>query len=762
MNESQGFKLQYLPAFLLLGLIGLLLITGFVILSGVSEKGYPIAGITSPTPVGAALLTEIFTPTLTSTASQTPKPTWTLQPTMTSTPSPTPTRSATPTRVRIPTLTPARPYPYNEVYEFSTLTPEHMDKIAGTVAEYPDAKFYRPEDRTDPAYHAYFIYPSLAYQEALLRFPTALQTESWQWGLAFSLAHLGDPQAVNLYGQFINQALNLEGYSPQRLPEWFSTKTADLTLQVHPLNLASDQTETFLLEIQPGNVLYLLVSGQAADSSVIPLSDRFELANEPGTSYTTLDLDGDGMYELAYYQPTSPGGESISNLHIYDLNEIQPQPIELTPSIPVNYKITAKVELSAEKESENSSEILVLKAVFYPACPFSVTMKYKWDAVLSTIIPSGPPVFLLEPDQENLAYCDPLLTHAEAFWPLEARLEVERALLPFWPPAADPEGRPYSALANDKLRFTNALNLALIGYPDQLQESKEILQNLQDNPTDPESVWTTVAREFLYLLEDGQGLYKACQSTPDCDLRQALMQIVSSSLTSNPASILPQLGVSIRSSGSFDFDQDGTADRWLTIRPRLNEQLEFWILTKSNNTVQALYVDEVDTNDPQPFWANADVYPGVFQIKANKGYRMLRWTQNDTAYIEPVLVDPVITTYTRDAVYLAEETLMSGGSPEQVRDDLLAVLHSGRFNCINHRICDRFWYALGLAYELSGDLFQARDTYIKLWWENSTSPLTAMARMKLEIITPTSTPSRTSTSTPTATLTAVVTPTVTP
>ena len=140
----------------------------------------------------------------------------------------------------------------------------------------------------------------------------------------------------------------------------------------------------------------------------------------------------------------------------------------------------------------------------------------------------------------------------------------------------------------------------------------------------------------------------------------------------------------------------------------------------------------------------------MFQIKASLGYQLLHWPQIERAYLETVAIEPVITTYTRDAVFQAEETLLSGGSAIQVRDDLLTVLNSGRFNCLNHRICDRFWYALGLAYELSGDLDEARDTYIKLWWENSTSPLTALARMKLDIITPTSTPSPLPTLTPTA------------
>ena len=749
MKGNRGFRLQFLPAFLLLGLVGVLITTGFVILSGMSEPDILSTEISPPAAAVPNLPTESLIPTITQTASQTPKPTWTLQPSTTFTATPTSTRTSTATRIRIPTLTPARPYSINERYDLTTLTPERMDQIVRTLAEYPDAKFYKPEDRIDPVYHSYFIYPYLAYKEALLRFPSAAQVNQWNWGLAYSLAHLGDPQAVGMYTQFITRALNQDGYAPLSLPAWFSAQTADLSLQVHTLDLPANQGEMYLLEIQPGNVLYLLYPGQAGNSSLTSLSKRFEFLHEPGTSYLTLDLDGDGKFELAVSQMNSPGGTIISDPLFYNLDNIEPQPIALNPTIPVEYKLKANVDLRVEKESDDTPKVLLQSAVFYPACPFSETRRYKWDASLSATTQTESRIYLLEPDLENLAFCDPLLTHAEAFWPLEARLEVERALLPFWPPETDSQGRPYPASAQDELRFNNAITLALIGFPDELQESIQMLQDLQENPTDPDSPWSKAANEFHDQLGEKQGLYLACQGTLNCDLRQAFIIIVEKGEVGFVFPSLQSQGVTIRTSGSFDFDQDGTPERWLTLRPRPNEQLEFWILVETESGAQAVYVDQVEVNDPQPFWADPQVYPGVFQIKTDQGYRLLRWPQSEHPYLETLMIEPVLTTYTRDAVFLAEETLLSGESTEQVQDDLLTVLNSGRFNCINHRICDRFWYALGLAYELSGDLVEARDTYIKLWWENSASPITALARMKLDIITPTPTPSRTPTHTPT-------------
>jgi hypothetical protein len=80
---------------------------------------------------------------------------------------------------------------------------------------------------------------------------------------------------------------------------------------------------------------------------------------------------------------------------------------------------------------------------------------------------------------------------------------------------------------------------------------------------------------------------------------------------------------------------------------------------------------------------------------------------------------------------------------------------------LNYRICDQFYYTLGLGYELSGDIRPAIDTYLKLWWENRDSPFTIVARLKLKQL-PYISPTPTSTLTSTASATPAITPTKTP
>jgi hypothetical protein len=758
MNEHRELRLQFLPAIILLVLIGILIAAAFNLLSGIQEPAFLTPVDQAPAAVLQDLPTATATDTITPTVTTTSRPTWTLQPTMTFTPTWTPTWTATATRERLPTLTPARPFRINERYEFMNLTAERMDQITRTVADYPDAKFVTPESRLDQAYDAYFIYPALAYQEALLRFPEAAQRTRWQWGLAYSLSRLGESQTVTLYQQFISQALNQEGLGLDELSDWFSSQTPDLTLLVHSLPLPPGQPEMSLLEIPEGNILYLLEINQAGDYQLHSLSEKFDFRHGNSTIHTVLDLDADGLYELAVYQPGSSNGSALTAPRIFDLLEPKAQSIPVEPLLPFDFQMEYTVELSSQIAAGTSLQTLTVMAVFYPSCPFSARIDYHWDESSGSAVLSGPAEYQLEPVQETLTYCEALLNHAQAFWPLEARYVVEQTLLPLWPPESDPQGRPYPASRQDELRFRHALTQALGGYPEDLQPALRTLQELVEAPVDPVGPWRTAALDFIDLLGDGSGLYRACQNSPICDLQQAFQQIARESDLQRIAAYLSQQGVTLRASGVFDFDQDGTPERWVVMRPRSESHLEFWILAETETGLQAVFVERVAVNDPKPFWSDQQVYPDVFQITANQGYRLLRMPQNGAVYLEPVQVQPVLTTYTRDETQQAEKDLMAGETPTGVRDNLITVLNSGRFNCLNHRVCDRFLYALGLAYELSGDLEKARDTYIQLWWENSSSPLTALGRLKLNFIAPTPTLTRTPTRTPTATAPTTPTP----
>lgn len=748
MSEAPDHRKELLPAGLLLGFALLLAIVAFALLSlGADEEPLP-----EPEPTLLAVQAQVE-PTKalpTPTHTLTPIPTWTIMPSQTPTITPTLTPTPTPTRERLPTLTPARPYRFNERYFFYPLTAELMDQIARTVRDYPDALYNTPQKRLDPAYNASFIYPAIAYQEALLRFPDSESTRDWTWGLAYAQARLGEAQAVGQFQALLHQGLNDQRIPLEELPDWFQRSSLDLTLRLHPLHLPANQAELFLLEIPEGQVLYLLERGENGEFTLFPLSSRFNFIPSSSAAYTTLDVNGDGALELAVYQASNAGNTMPTAPRLFSLQSLPPQELPVSHNLPRDYQMESSTILTGIEAG------LQMVTTFFPACPFTLTRQYTWDGAQ---LLAGGASYSAQPPLEFLTYCEPLLTHALKRWEPAARIVLAQALLPSWPPESDPAGRPYPAGAQDELRLNLAVNLALQG---DLILSGATLSELLASPAVADGEWVRAAQAFRQDL-DTNGLYAACQALTTCDLPAALQSTLSYAEIRQLEQAVPALqaaGVPIRSNGVFDFDQDGQNERWLLIQPRPLAALELWILLQTPGIVQAVFVDFVDGEISNPYWSDPQVYPGIFQVASRQGYRFTRLGSGLEGYIEPVTIEPVLSTYTRDALLAAEQDLLSGADPAAVRSDLLIVKNSGRFNCTTHNLCDRFRYLLGLAYELSGEGIAARDQYIELWWENAASPLAAIARLKLEFIPATARPTQTPRASATAALS--LTPTGTP
>ena len=668
------------------------------------------------------------------TPSRTPRPTWTLRPILTDTPTLTLTPSQTATSTRLPTLTPARPYRYNDPYQLIPWTAELAQQAAQMALEYPDVLYPKPESKTQPAYHAAFSAAVYAYREALLRFPDDPRARAWQWRLAYSLAQVGDPQAVPMYASLIQAALKRGDLRAEDLPEWFQRQEPKLTLQIENLPAEPGQLNQDLIRIVEGGVLLWLVE-TPRDVQVKPLTSLFNFTSAAGAVHLFGDLTGDGKTEIVIYQPEAESPSLLNVPRTFSLAGPDPQELPVQNSPPYDLQTDFTTSLEAAPQGG-----FILKAALFPACPVIITRAYSWNG--SLFFPAALQV-QVKPQPTLAQYCEPALRHALASWGAPETLALLESLLPIFPPERDLENLPYPADTKDELRFYQGVYQALNGQFDQASQS---LRALKDSPTVPESRWVIPASQFLANYHTQADLYRACLSVATCNPRLALERLALTSRQTDPSQALEDLrqkGVTLRSSGTFDFDLDGKAERWFTIQPRPGQNLEFWILAASPMGTRARYVDFTLRDQPTPFYNSpAAQTPPVFQIEAQKGFQLKRVPESGEPYIVPAEVAAPITTYTRDALQEAQQALLSGADPASVRDELLDVLNSGRFNCLNHRICDRFYYTLGLAYELAGDVREAIETYIKLWWENSRSPYTKIARMKVLLNTPTPSPTR--------------------
>ena len=194
-------------------------------------------------------------------------------------------------------------------------------------------------------------------------------------------------------------------------------------------------------------------------------------------------------------------------------------------------------------------------------------------------------------------------------------------------------------------------------------------------------------------------------------------------------------GLTIRAAGYFDFDGDGINEKWFSAQPQPAGKLEFWILTTTSTGVQAVFVQIYEDNSPQPYLHDPTETPQVVQLEIGRGMILERDPSTGEVALSFVDVEYSRPTFIRDNLELAIQALLSGTDPEVVLADLREIRISPRFagDCNAFGICARFYYTLGLAYELTGDQLNATGSYLTVWRTYPFSPYTLMARLKAGI-----------------------------
>lgn len=694
-------------------------------------------------------------PTLTSTPTRTPRPTWTLEPTSTSTQTftPAPTGTATP----LPTLTPATPYKYNNFYKLSTWAPDQANLMVEQLQSYPDALFPEPKDHQNPTYLANFTYATIAQREALLRFPSSAYAPAWRWSLAYNLARIDDIQAGAQYATLITEGLNSRHANLTSLPAWFSQQEPHLKLSLTPLTPMPGYLSSQVVFIQGngGTFLWLLETPNGFQAHM--LDSRFDFSHPIDSHFFTGDLTQDGSTDITIFYSPSPDNLVFTTPRVFNLSRIPPVELAFQPTLLLNIGVDYKNDWSIQGNQ------LRFTGSLFPSCPLQIQRTYHWNG---SLLEAANPQFQIHPDPSLLSECQMDIDHSALFWGPDVTAQLMEPLATPWPPKTDTHGHPYPIDAHDEWIYQMGIEYALAGKQDQAVQK---LTTVIKEPIIPESRWIIPANQFLQAYQKPDGLYRACIQAAPCDPHRALQQVVYTIPLSDYGSIpmiLERFGVAQRSSGFFDFENDGETERWILVRHRPQDKLEFWILFRRPDRIQAVFVDTVDTSNPAPRYHDPAEKPPIIQIKTKQGFIVHRIPGTQEAYLTYVTVAFTPTTFTIDTLDNAQNALFSGTNPAQVRDTLVQLQDASKFNCLNYRICDRFTYILGLANELSGHPQDAIDAYLLLWRSQPSSPFTIMARLKLQAIplsspTPTRTPTGTQSVTPNPSPATTGTPTMT-
>jgi hypothetical protein len=710
----------------------------------------PTPGMTTP-----ATVTSSPSPSITAT----PAPSFTPSPSPTATITPTPT--ITPTRTPIALLTPDYPLLDNELYHLIGWQPEQASRMIELLDVYPDtlSAYHRGADNA--GYYAAFRYAQFGEREALLRFPAAPQANTWLWRLAYDQARTGEAGASHSYAALITTALNDKLVDPAGLPAWGLEQFPAAAIEVIPLASRAGYQSSSLVKISlnadgsDGSAFFWLLESDGQYESY-PLTSYFDFVHPTTVDDFVSDLIGNGSPQVAIYRSALPGLFQYILPQIFDLGQL--------PPVVLSFENQALPEIGPDFHnhwepltSGSEAGSLQFSDTLFPACPVTVRHIYDWNGTAFEYLGAR---YEFHPDPNLLTYCSGTIDQARSAWGPEVTLQLMEQLLPYWPPQADLSGNPFPADALDEWRYRLGTLYALLGKE---QQAHDTLQAIVANPVSPASRWIARASDFLAIYQAPRDIYQACLGAPSCDTHLAFQDLVATFTPEDytlAPEILRQAGVTLRSTGFFDFDGDGFTERWFVLRHQRGEDLEFWILAQVPGSVKALYVGVVTSNLPRITYLNQEDNPPVVQVEPDLTFTMQRQgnpRQLSITFVQPVTV--FSADLTQEGLDAIQERLLSGSDPVQIRAELLALREAPVFTC-SYLLCPQYQYLLGLTDELIGDPIGAVDAYLQLWRDYPDSPYTIMARLKLARIDLTATPTPVPTLTPTSQ--ASLTPTASP
>lgn len=733
--------------YLLIGILGGLFIIVLAAIIYLILQQRP-AAVVEPTPQPEiippteVLLTE--TPASTSTATQ--RATFTPKATRTSTITPTPTLTPLPTL--LPSLTPAFPSEHNDQYKLVHWTPDLANEMIALMEVYPDtlSSFARGAD--DQGYYDAFQYALFSQREALHQFPAASQAADWQWQYAYNLARTGDESAGEVFAGIITKELSSGQLNLDDLSRWSLDRTPPVEVEVISLDATQGDRQEYLVKvsIEENGGSYFWLIEEASGIKFYSLTSKFNFVHPSemdnfidylvGTNNAIVGLFPLTVHDSLQYYP--PEIFSLSQEPPVELPFEQYSPPAIGPDFVNHWQPIG--------DSEQEGQIQFLDAIF-AACPVVVNHSYFWNGRAFAFLND---TYQINPDQDLLSYCEIVINHALITWGLEPTIQLMEELLPIWPPEITTTGDPFPEDALDEWQYRLSIYHALLANQTQ---SIEYANNIVTNPVTPESSWIIPAGVFLEAYQVQRDIYRACFPSIHCNPRlafQSLTKTISPHESRNVITIMEDAGVTVRSNGFFDFDNDGETERWVVLRHQQGTPLEFWILFPGVDSMQAVFLDTLETDSPRLSYVEPLAEPPVVELNSATTFTVVKQGVNQ----EPVIVmveQEVIFASDRTELELdqLEFTLFSGGDPAFVQTELLILRDSPHFTC-SYILCPRYLYLLGLASELANDERAAVGAYLELWRNFIDSPYATMARFKLlSTITPIPTLTPTNTVSPT-------------
>jgi hypothetical protein len=700
------------------------------------------------TPAFAATLQNTPTATPTIPPTNTPTRTSTPIPTQTATPASTQTATIEPTWTPWPTSTPLVPMPAAEVkYRLTDWTPEKAERLIAELLNYPETILLHKRGYYDSFYYGSFGYAGMAQLEAALRFPQEPQKADWQWQGAYNSLQAFPKDVSGIYANLLANALNNDEFALADLKADFEAREPHLAIEITPLAPLPGYESSQILFIRPtdnlqcsGWVVWLL-----KDSSkyiVYPLEDERMICYGDGEIALGIEeLTGDSIPEVVI-RFVDWGSSSIheGSFQIYQVSQVPPVRLQLKP-VPAEVDIADWTALHEEGRTVGITLRIPIAIFSLFACgQFSPTWNYRWDGEVFEQSQLLPPT--ADEIKDDPRCTDIMIAHL-ATWARQGNpfaLDVFNNFITQYPLSGSYllGGWGFWPTQNE-LEFEVGVGLAALN---DVSGARQQMQAILASPVITPTYLGKAANLFLGEYQAQGDLLDACLSIGRCydvlSISQ-LAEIIPTTRFSETLDLMAQMGTPITYTGTYDFDQDGTAEYWLIDYDPKENYHDFWTITLDNGMVESRngpsieipqrFTDTVRT-EIVPLEPIGDIYPHRI-ISNENSYRFFFW-KGDVAH-------PPIT-HREQGTRLAEierNLLLAKILPEMAIYQL-EELRSIPVTCFGDeenypcRYDSYLQYLLALAYELAGEKDLAAQTYLALWQSFPDSPYAIMAMAKLE------------------------------
>jgi len=656
----------------------------------------------------------------------------------------TPTPRPTHTRTPVPTFTPAiLSLTPDTAYTLRDWTPEQADLLVDRISSYLTAIENEPVYASVYGYSNYmeqYQYLALVESEALLRFPNAQQADRWQWDLCYNLAfsYLSvstDAPELQCYSRLIENGLNTGQTNILQLSNWFREHEFRFPFAMTSITPPSGYNTSYILVLEDNAVFWLLEKDGVYRLTGL-MSSMFYL-RESGMDFQTIDLTGDAYPELVLNSGISYCCGAFTEQYIYDLSTGSPRQLSFLNHTGARFFLDSEYDSDITQLKDSLKPGLLFKSNFGnptdQPCKLKKYETYFWNGdefeLAETWFGIDPPD---EYDDKDL--CQFALDTASN--PAELDVVVQ---------AIQQRNIPPFETYREVILFRLGEYYARTG--DRIKAA-DYFSRLAAEPVDPQSEWKMAAQVFLENDQTTDSFYKLCAKIAPCDIQKTFEQVIediSPELFPLVNEYLKENGVSIKSSGFFDFDGDQFFEQWLVVQHPTTQQLEFWILVKGSTKIYALFLTQTTDNKPKILNYSTSTQKHIFELSAQK-IKTLYSLEKSGISGQPYILsaqehpdDPNANRYDPKAFWAhtmddLTTNVMKGGDLALDNQILLDLENSKDYGCKTYW-CGQLYYLSGLINELMGNTQAAVDAYLKLWKNYPDSPYTIMVRSKL-ITTP--------------------------